>query len=131
MKSILYILLALIVARCGLTPGTMNPEQLRSQPTDVLCHAYSNNKDAEVASELERRNLFTAREWQSINRGTIFLGMREPALGCSWGYPGTYGGINRSTNRYGTRAQWVYRPCRSCGAQYVYTEDGEVTGWSD
>jgi hypothetical protein len=53
----------------------------------------------------------------------IWIGMTDEMLLDSWGKPNE---INRTVNEYGTSEQWVYGD-----RNYVYIDDGIVSGWQD
>ena len=61
----------------------------------------------------------------AIARGRIMTGMTAAQVRRSWGAPTK---INRSTGTYGTRDQWVYEHGRIGDTQYVYLDNGIVTG---
>ncbi len=89
---ILTAVLVVALAACAGSPvriGMMDPEDLIEVPTSSLCYDYVtfNNHDAKIRPELERRNIFTPREWEAIDQRRIFIGMSELAFQCSWPAP--------------------------------------------
>lgn len=124
----------LIFLACAGSPariGMMSPEELRSETDSNLCNAYAVTRSDKAKAELKRRNSISVNEWALIEQKRIRIGMSELGLICSWGYPGIYGSVNTTVNRYGEHKQWVYRSCSMCKASYVYTENGEVISWQD
>ena len=129
--------------------SNMSPEELRSADTIELCAAYAHpwsakekiraelrSRDVEIVKDANVRGgykvigtpAFTDREWEAIEARRVFVGMSESALICSWGLPGSCGGINRSS--YGP-TQYAYQPCDGYGSsRFVYVEDGRVSDWS-
>ena len=61
------------------------------------------------------------------SRGRIARGMTTAQAQMSWGPPTK---INRSNYTGVTKEQWVYRRTSSV-TQYLYFENGILTGWSD
>lgn len=61
----------------------------------------------------------------AIARGRIMSGMTAAQVRRAWGSPTK---INRSTGSYGTRDQWVYDRGGIGNTQYVYLDNGIVTG---
>ena len=61
-----------------------------------------------------------------IEGNKIFIGMSEPALIASWGFPND---VNQSAWEGGASDQYVYRR-GSYKSQYVYIENDIVTGWN-
>jgi hypothetical protein len=58
------------------------------------------------------------------DKKSVSIGMNTLQLIISMGYPDK---INKTTNSYGTSAQWVYRDYD----MYVYLDDGIVTSYQD
>lgn len=102
------------------------PDQLATFDDGTLCQAYSLKKSDKVRAELQRRDALTADEWQAVDGGKIFVGMRYPALLCSWGAPDK---TNMTTTEYGKSAQWVYGLFDV--RRYVYLERGEVVAFQN
>jgi hypothetical protein len=125
---------ALALAACANSPAalaTMSPEKLAQQNSQVLCHALGVNNSKKARQELERRQIFTAEEWQLINSKTVGIGMSELALVCTLGTPiPGYGTINTSVSAAGTTRQYVYRH-PMLGTRYVYVSNGVVTSYSN
>ena len=125
-------LCAAILLSCHSAPtmvAMMSPEQLRNVSLYHLCDAYNSTRSEKVKAELKRRNtIMSDKDWQDIENDRIRLGMREMVLVCSWGRPDS---VNESVGSWGVHKQWVYRACDSCKAQYVYTENGKITSWSN
>lgn len=153
MKSRTFSLsIALLFTGCAGSPAQLamlSAEQLQTVELGALCNAYtfSGHNNGKLRAELKRRDQalnemkergepinrepFTDREWESIQSGTIFIGMSEPALWCSWGGTGIYGTINESVGSWGVHRQYVYRNSSYSSGQYVYVENGEVTSWQN
>lgn len=55
--------------------------------------------------------------WKDIQHGQVQIGMSELECELSWGKPKD---INRTTNRYGNREQWVYT------GGYLYFKNGRL-----
>lgn len=133
MSRIALIILTMLAGCAGspLRVGMMSPGELASVSPETLCNAYSSGRSSDVKQELERRNALSAEDWRLVAGKKVQRGMSELALICSWGYPGAYGDVHRSSGSWGEQKQWVYRICRSCGTHYVYTKNGIVTSWQD
>ena len=67
----------------------MDDEDLMRVEVEDLCLAYASfdKWDSKVKAELERRNVFSTKEWQAIDDRKIFIGMSETAFWCSWPGP--------------------------------------------
>jgi hypothetical protein len=121
MKSTI-LLSTLLIASCALSP-----ERISTADSVDLCERYSNAflTSPEIKAELIRRNAITDREWQAINEQTVFVGMSEAALACSWGIPDR---VNKIITNYGATKQWVYRYPGYNVTQYgfAYTQNGKV-----
>lgn len=121
-------LLVLLLASCAVSPKRVSNMEDRR-----LCIAYHESRENFVLrkdesaykAEIERRKLISPDEWGMIEEKKIRLGMSVCALRASWGAAKE----NKTTSRYGSSIQHVYRPswCRSCNANYVYTSGGVVT----
>ena len=88
------IVVGLLVG-CAESPiriGMMDAEDLVQVATASLCFDYStfHRHDAKIRPELERRIIFTSREWKAIEQHRIFIGMSESAFGCSWPPPDVF-----------------------------------------
>ncbi len=125
------------ISGCAL-PGTWvdyaikNEDELQKLSDFEICKAYSTTRDVLVAyggtpkkikKELERRKLFTEREYELIRKRRVPIGANELMIIASWGIPEQ---INTTTTKYGVHKQWVYN-LRS----YIYTDDGIVTAISN
>ena len=134
LRKLILVLLPLLVLGCAGSPGWLlftNSEKLREVSSVDLCKSFYLRPAAELRLELEERNEFTPEEWSFIDEHRIYVGMRELALVCAWGYPGFFGSVSESVFDDVTHLQWVYRACPGCKALYVYTENGQVTGWQN
>ena len=134
LRKCAFVLLPLLVLGCAGSPSQVlltKSEQLKDVSTFDLCKAYFLKPTAKLKLELRERNAFTPEEWSFIDQRKIYIGMREVALVCAWGYPGVFGWVTESVTEQGTHWQWVYRPCPVCKAQYVYVEEGKVTNWQN
>ena len=154
------ISLATLLGGCAGSPvqiWSMNTSQLDEVNIADLCNAYAVSKQSneDIRAALKRRDdllvelitagkpdpftgntarsPFTSEEWEAIEARTVFLGMSEFALICSWGYPIPFGGgaINESVGSWGTKRQYVYRRGSYSKPQYVYVENGKVTSWQN
>ena len=110
--------------------ATMTPEKAASWDTQMLCDTlslskgYANNPNTEIIfTELESRNQFSSQELEAINNGSIFLGMSQNAMYCSWGKPQVE---NSTVGAWGVKIQHVYP-----NGNYVYTSNGVVDSWQD
>ena len=151
MKVITISVICLLCGCAGspIAISNMTPEELHSADTKELCSAYAHPWSAKekIRAELRSRDVeiikdanvrggykvigtpaFTDREWEAIDARRVFVGMSESALICSWGLPGSCGGINRGS--YGP-TQYAYQSCDGYGSsRFVYVEDGRVSDWS-
>lgn len=81
---------------------------------EYQAYALSNDKVVEAA-----RVAFLKAEKARKKKQGVVLGMSEQdVLDSSWGRPER---VNRTTNTYGTREQWVYG-----GRNYLYFKNGEL-----
>jgi len=66
--------------------STASDEERADLPTGVLCFHYASGDalDDKIRRELKRRNVFTAKEWNAVERHKIFIGMSKEAFHCSW-----------------------------------------------
>ncbi|WP_290890620.1 hypothetical protein [Arenimonas sp.] len=119
---------ALTIAGCASSPLALSvagKDALQAESADKLCFAYALMKPAGVRAELERRQLFTAQEWQRIEKGYWWVGMSEAALLCSQGKPAV---VNQTVTAAGVSSQYVFEECRSyCPRRYAYVRNGLVT----
>lgn len=133
-RGFLTLLIAGILSGCAGSPARiamMSQEELKSVDSHDLCFAYDMNHSEEIKAELKRRDAIPEKEWALIDQNKINIGMSELGLVCSWGGVGLYGSVNKSVGSWGVHKQWVYRACRSCSANYVYTENGKVKSWQN
>lgn len=133
-KKCVFVLLPLLVFGCADSPSRIllkKSAKLKAVSTLDLCKSYYLRPTVKVRLELKERNEFTPDEWSFIDQQKIYIGMRELALVCAWGYPGLFGSVAESANEEIVHKQWVYRTCPGCKALYVYTENGKVTSWQN
>jgi len=62
-----------------------------------------------------------------ILNGIVRIGMTREQVIYSWGRPDE---IHRSVGSWGVHEQWVYRR-GDFKAQFLYFENGKLTGWQD
>lgn len=88
--------------------GMMDDEDLVRVEVEDLCLAYAsfNKWDPKVKAELERRNIFSAKEWQAIDDRKIFIGMSERAFQCSWPGPSP---MDLDSARVAKKGSWGLR----------------------
>lgn len=108
------------------------PEFSRFTAYNNQLKAEAKAKAAAAAKEAERRReehrkSIIARYGDhlgyAILQGKVLIGMSKSACMEAWGNPQS---INRTTNIYGVREQWVYP-----GNKYLYFEDGILTTIQD
>jgi hypothetical protein len=75
-----------------------------------------------VRRTIERHPDWGDRTLAAVVCGSVFVGMTAEQARAGWGAPSD---INRTTNSYGTREQWVYG--RYGGRGYLYFDDGVLT----
>lgn len=117
----------------------INPEILNTYSNDQLCWgAVADKANGDVPlNELVKRGLIIASDVPLIKAKTIRAGMPECALIIMKGSPNdgfiNCGSVNTSGGAYGSRKQYVYRPCGRFGGNttYVYIESGIVTSWQN
>ena len=132
LRKWVFVLLTLLVLGCAGSPDRVTEsDKLQTVSTFDLCKSYFRWPTEELKLALQERNEFTPDEWSYIDQRKIYIGMRELALVCAWGYPGLFGSVSESVSDAGVHKQWVYRPCPGCKALYVYTKAGEVTSWQN
>jgi len=123
--SIITVLISL--ASCSGSPirvSMMSDQELKTQPSDTLCNAYHYNQAEPVKSELNNRELLTAKEWKQIDRKKVIVGMSELALICARGFPSR---INKTVLGNKKVKQYVYRSYSK--SQYIYIRKGIVISW--
>lgn len=128
-----WVFLALIsVCSCGLDPASTQA-RIHGESDLALVQDYYYAKPAtcvgnyycdDIRNELHARNIIPANDWPIIDAHQVAIGMTTQSVEASWGPPTE---INSTTTAIGTEDQWVYRPCDTCTASYVYLEGGLVT----
>ena len=134
MKNYPLIFILILLSGCAgsaFVVGGYDAEELKTASTFEICNAYKHRPSEKLESEISRRNLFSPAIWGKVKIGTVAIGMSETALICARGYPFGYGSVNTTSTKYGTRKQYVYRPCSSCSARYFYVENGKVTAFQN
>ena len=130
MKRLHLLLIPLFLISCAGSPtriSMMDQETLKTVDTLQLCAAYGCNHSEKIKAELERRNIFTEREWSLINSKKISIGISISALYASWGPPTSK---NESVGKWGVHIQHVYGLySRYSKPTYVYTDNGKVSSW--
>lgn len=122
MKTTTLLSAIALTASCAITP-----ENMSTADSAQLCNTLADrpaNREA-IMDELARRHNFTNEEFASISERTVFVGMSEAALRCSWGRPWE---IKKTVTKYGATSQWVYRYPGYRINQYgfAYTQGGKV-----
>ena len=122
----------------------LNKRYLKSD-RDCINNTISNAKDVSDfenlffytqegrnACEVARRNWFINKNPEldihikdAIKEGKVILGMNTEQVIASWGKPIE---INRTVTRFINHEQWVYS---YYDEQYLYFENGKLTGWQD
>lgn len=129
--------LAIAAACLGFTGCATTPDQLASKSDLDVCKTYGvfangivwGETARQYKTELERRNILSASEWQTVNSKQIQRGMSLCALYASWGRPSRE---NNSTGSWGTHTQHVYNAgLRHVRPTYVYTQNGVVKSWQN
>ena len=124
MKTVAFLAVTVLTAGCA-TPifmSSASDESIRGSTAFVLCSSYGLNGHDRLRAEIDRRGLIDPEDWSMVAREKVHVGMSECAMLASWGPPDD---MHRSVGGWGVHVQWVY------GRQYVYTENGTVTSWSD
>lgn len=78
MRNIICIFGLLFFVGCAGSPMAISiksPEELKTVPDEQLCSAY-----AKLKTELIARDLFTDKEWQAIEQGSVYVGMSKNAM---------------------------------------------------
>ncbi|MDD5584928.1 MAG: hypothetical protein PHV55_07735 [Candidatus Omnitrophica bacterium] len=125
---VFFIFSSLLLTGCAGSPvrlSFMSPSQLQGQNTITLCNAYATTKSKKIRDEIYRRREIKESEWEAIDSGSIFIGMSELGLICSFGFPYD---INQSVGIWGKHSQYVYHNSYE-SVMYVYVENGFVTSW--
>jgi hypothetical protein len=87
--------------------------------SDANPYAASRGSDADLQAAMIPRKA-KAPSKPAVKRPGASIGMsKDEAIASSWGRPES---VNRTTNAYGTREQWVYG-----GGNYLYFENGVLT----
>jgi hypothetical protein len=91
----------------------LEEEYVYTEPPEVVASRERKEKAKEKKAEADAR-----AKWKA--KGGVRIGMTaKQALASNWGKPYK---INKSTNAYGVREQWVYE-----GSNYLYFENGVLT----
>ena len=113
-------------------------ENVDSLSDSDLCSSYAASaaKGRPISrKEISKRKLLTQEDLRHVDNRTIRAGMPECGLLAMIGYPkppSWCGTINTSGGTYGTRKQYVYRPCGSYGStKYVYVKNGFIESWQN
>jgi hypothetical protein len=124
-KSLILILFLAGCAGSPLAISMKTPEQLKSVPDYQLCDAYASVKSEKIKTELLSRNLFTDKEWQAIEKHSIFVGMSKLALFAT--RPNLYlNGISEIGN-YGMCE--IYSEFATTVGVYIYVRGDKVVGY--
>lgn len=92
---LLTIVAAMAVAGChgsAIEVSGRSDEALRESKNDEVLNAYAASRrdgagNSRLRTEIERRNWFTAEEWDRIDRKTFRLGDKEAVVWAAWGKP--------------------------------------------
>ena len=127
------LLVAALAAGCngyGYHLRNMSPDELQTVDAKWLALAYYDLQDPEVVAEIDRRALFTERDWELVHERKIGVGMSRLALYASWGQPSgetlheAPGGY-RMQHAYGGYDGHSFMPM-----SFVYSSNDRITGWS-
>lgn len=88
-----YVLLLFLVALFGLSGCAGSPAAIAlTSQSDIaemsnnrLINYWRSRRAEKFATEIERRKIFTPKEWESIKKGNVFIGMRAEAVRASAG----------------------------------------------
>jgi hypothetical protein len=121
------MLALLALAGCA---SMLSTEQLARFADDDICDLWNRpgGRIEKVRSELDRRALISAGDWELVEESHIRVGMGRCALLASWGYPSR---VHRSAGFDRASEQWVYDRGYSASSTYVYIERGEIVAWQD
>ena len=116
------------MSACDFSPAGIRAS-LQKEDTNDVADAYYTGGASSVygqaaRAELEARNAIPPADWGAIDQREVAVGMGPISVEAAWGYPTA---INTTTTAQGQDDQWVYRPCDTCSASYVYFTDGRVT----
>jgi hypothetical protein len=90
-----------------------NNEYIYAEPPQVIAAREMKEKEKEKKASADAR-----AKWKA--KGGVRVGMTiNQVLASNWGKPNK---VNRSTNKYGVREQWVYED-----SNYLYFENGILT----
>lgn len=119
--------------------STWTPEQISGATNDHLCGAHAaklNTGDhvnaRPILDELVRRGLVREEMREKVASESVVMGMTPWEVRCGYGYPSE---INRTATRFGSSEQWVYETYygQTLGStfEFIYFDDGLVSGWQD
>ncbi len=89
-SHLLIFIVSIFLSGCAGSPAsimTASPGQLRSMETLDLINAWSVTGSENARMELNRRQVFSAQEWELIKRHQVAIGMSKAALYASQGFP--------------------------------------------
>jgi hypothetical protein len=121
----------LILMGCG---PIVTKDNIDAVTTQQLCQAImgqrSNSQIGDeggtlALAELNRRGTFSSREIGAIEEAGIYVGMREEAALCAWGY--FWYDENMTTTSGGTTTQYVFGDGSYNPRKYLYVSNGIVT----
>lgn len=126
---------AAVAAAAALT-SCATPANLAQQDDLSICRSFGIYRIGVLAAEapkyraeMERRNLLTAAEWQSVREGRVHMGMSQCGMYAARGAPDRE---NRTVYSGGVRIQHVFNAgYRYIRATYIYTHNGKVVSWQD
>ena len=117
--------------------GCFSPQDVQShvhaEADNDLAVDYFNTKPTtcvgnymcdDVRNELHARDVIPPLDWPNIDANIVKIGMGPLSVLAAWGAPSS---INSTTTAQGDQDQWVYLPCDTCKASYVYLTNGLVT----
>lgn len=130
MNKIIYILL-LIFTLCGCT-AKVSPLTGKSYWTGPLSLDDSQYKKEVMQYEYFENNPNLSPEIkEKILKGIISTGMTKDQVLASWQEPDRK---NRSVYSNSVREQWIYdrySPDKGAYSEYLYFDNGVLTGWQD
>jgi hypothetical protein len=107
-------------AEYPIDPTRLSQEALAEVPDHQVRRAYAKNRSPRLQAELERRETFTALEWQAIKGRKVLMGIGEMALMTT--LPGIKCMHTLRSKGVVTR-EWY---CERLAAIKVRTENGKV-----
>lgn len=122
-----WFVVAILVSACS-APQPKEPVNVEEMDTVSLCRHAAENPSKEALSELEKRDYLGKEGMKAVREQKVVVGMSLMALNCVKGNPED---INRTVTRSGMTQQRIYRRCDRCDREYVYLENGVVTGYQD